>query len=282
MTRPGSKLRQVRLSFGLTYRDVESASAQIAAAKRRSDFFIPISRLSEIENHGAQPTIFRIYSLCSIYQLSFGEVLGWCGVDLRRLPADAKKFQPKRGLSVTHLLAEDAASLPRLPSGVASSCLTPPANNTNASASASETRFLEQDQGDTLPAPLTAQSSSPTLRYGRVGMLDCTMDPLIPPGSWLQIDMTRRRVEEGTWRNEFERPVYFVAHREGYTCSWCSMHHRTLILHPHPLSPCSPRNFESPREAEVLGQVVGLFKSLAPFRRGVNSAAAGRRESASR
>ena len=75
-------------------------------AKSRSDYLLPISRLSEIENHAAQPTIFRIYSLCTIYRLSFTQVLGWYRVDLSELASDQERFQPKSVMSLTHLLGE--------------------------------------------------------------------------------------------------------------------------------------------------------------------------------
>ena len=53
------------------------------------EFAIALSRLSDIENKGTVPTIYRLYSLCAIYRLDMAEVLEWYGVDLAMLPADA-------------------------------------------------------------------------------------------------------------------------------------------------------------------------------------------------
>jgi len=94
--------------------------------------------------------------------------------------------------------------------------------------------------------------------------------------------MSIRRVEEGHWANEYERPVYFIEHSEGYACSWASQHAKKLILQPHPLSPCSPRVYSTPQEAEVIGQVVGVAKSLIPIPRSTAPLGANRAASANR
>ena len=70
------------------------------------------------------------------------------------------------------------------------------------------------------------------------------------------------KVQEGTWRSEYERPVYFVETREGFMCSWCAVVGDSLILQPHPLSPELPRSLKQPNEAEILGQVVGIAMRL--------------------
>ena len=67
MSSPGFKLRQVRQRLGLTYRDVETASSTVANSKLNAEFTLPISRLSEIENHGAVPSVYRIYTLSALY-----------------------------------------------------------------------------------------------------------------------------------------------------------------------------------------------------------------------
>ncbi len=41
------------------------------------------------------------------------------------------------------------------------------------------------------------------------------MFPIIPPGSLVVIDDTKRRIVNSGWNSEFERPIYFLEHREG-------------------------------------------------------------------
>jgi hypothetical protein len=97
--------------------------------------------------------------------------------------------------------------------------------------------------------------------YGYIGSADLTMNPLLPPGSFVQVDESRNQVLKGNWRSEYERPIYFVETREGYTCSWCTRSREELILLPHPLSPVPPRVLRV-QEAEVIGQVVGVAMKL--------------------
>jgi len=95
-------------------------------------------------------------------------------------------------------------------------------------------------------------------RYGLIGSEDHTMDPLIRPGSLVQIDESEKPSCSRMWRNEFERPVYFLETRGGYVCSWCDLGPGQIISLPHPLSPCRAHTFAHPREAEVIGRVTAV------------------------
>ncbi|MFZ0923171.1 MAG: hypothetical protein WA020_08905, partial [Candidatus Acidiferrales bacterium] len=48
----------------------------------------------------------------------------------------------------------------------------------------------------------------------------------------------------------------------GYACSWCELQENRLMLVPHPLSPCSIRQFVYPDEAEIVGQVTAAAMRL--------------------
>ncbi len=82
MEEAGQKLKRARERLNLRYRDVEDASNQIAARHNNDEFVIALSRLSDIENKGTVPTIYRLYSLCTIYRLDINEVLDWYGVNV--------------------------------------------------------------------------------------------------------------------------------------------------------------------------------------------------------
>src|SRR5579871_569331 len=97
----GQRLKRVRERLHLRYRDVEQASLRIAERRQNAEFAIALSRLSDIENKGTVPTIYRLYSLCAIYRLDLVEVLDWYRVDLAALPADAAAIP----LESTHLLS---------------------------------------------------------------------------------------------------------------------------------------------------------------------------------
>jgi len=254
MSSPGFKLRQVRQRLGLTYRDVETASSTVANSKLNAEFTLPISRLSEIENHGAVPSVYRIYTLSALYGMDYQEVLGWYGLNLSELAEDQEHFRPESVTRRTHLLGDhpnhrsDIALPIRLDPGF------DPKRTTHL------TRMIET--WGRVPVTFLERLNSRDFRYGYVGQDDWRMYPLIPPGSLVQFDVQRRQVHQGFWHNEHERPVYFVEHRDGYACTWCCLQNGHLILQPHPLSPCQPETFAYPQEADVLGQVVGVAKQL--------------------
>src|SRR3989440_8344358 len=104
MDEAGQKLKRARERLNLRYRDVEEASNQIAARHNNDEFTIALSRLSDIENKGTVPTIYRLYSLCTIYRLDLLEVLEWYGVKTSELAADAAPA----GINRTHTIGFSA------------------------------------------------------------------------------------------------------------------------------------------------------------------------------
>ncbi len=66
----GFRLRQIRERLGLTYRDVERASFELAVARGHAAFTLRISRLAVIENHNVIPSLHKLYTLATIYHLN--------------------------------------------------------------------------------------------------------------------------------------------------------------------------------------------------------------------
>src|ERR1700679_765534 len=89
----GQRLRRARERLNLKFRDVEQASHLIAERRGNAEFGVLISRLSDIENQGTLPSLYRLYSLCCIYRLDLNEVLGWYGVPVEAMAADAGMIQ---------------------------------------------------------------------------------------------------------------------------------------------------------------------------------------------
>jgi transcriptional regulator with XRE-family HTH domain len=98
-------------------------------------------------------------------------------------------------------------------------------------------------------------------RWGMIGKQNHTMAPLIPAGSFVQID-TRRHVISPVKElaHELQRPIYFLMTRDGYFCGWCELDPsgEWLTLVPHPLSPASRRSWKYPAEVEIVGRVVAV------------------------
>src|SRR5262249_30683553 len=99
-------------------------------------------------------------------------------------------------------------------------------------------------------------------RLGYIGLEDWSMYPLLQPGSMVIIDGRWRKIATRGWNNEFERPIYFLEHRSGYSCGWCALMDDRMVLQPHPASACVPAVYRYPHDIEVIGQVVGVAMLL--------------------
>jgi transcriptional regulator with XRE-family HTH domain len=245
----GKSLRTLREKLGLTMRDVENFSARIAEKYRNDEFSIPPSRLSDIESKGILPNIFRLYALSVIYRRDLHELMSWYGVDINNVAADLGLVSlPKSHVS------DALVGLPSMRVPVRMDPGFDERRTTNLG------RMVEQ--WGLVPLAYLAQFATSDFTYGYVGTEDFTMYPILPPGSFIQVDESRTRVADAAWRSEWERPIYFVETREGHTCCWCSMKREDIILQPHPLSPVPIRILRHPQEAEVIGQVVGVAMKL--------------------
>ena len=98
---PGLRLRQVRERLGLTYRDVERSSFELAAHRGRPEFILHISRLADIENRGVVPSLHKIYTLAVIYHLNPLDLFRWYEVPVDEFFGDAAVFHAPQ----SHLMA---------------------------------------------------------------------------------------------------------------------------------------------------------------------------------
>jgi len=249
----GLNLRGVRERLGLTMREVESASARIAERHGNEEFGVSPSRLSDIETKGLVPSIFRLYSLAIVYRSDLREILAWYGIDLSLSAADLQLNLPPKSHFEETLQGTAKVAIPTR--------LDP---SFDPRRSANLSRMVEQ--WGSVPLGYLANLSQDKYMYGYVGSEDFTMYPLLPPGTFLQVDEARTKIEQALWRSELERPIYFVETRDGYTCCWCSLKGDDIVLHSHPLSPVPVRVLRHPREAEVIGQVVGIALKLGEWR----------------
>jgi len=246
---PGQQLRRAREKLRLKYRDVEEASRKIATKNRNDEFFIGLSRLADIENQGTVPSIYRLYSLCAIYGLDWSIVLTWYGIDLESLLADCAKSAH----SHDRLLQLDdrrtiEIEIPEL----------------TTSADLRKTSYLSREvlRWGRLPAALLKSLDLRKQKYGFLGTDDWSMYPILAPGSFLHIDETKTKIDQETWQHEIERPIYFLEHRDGFRCGWCTLTGGLLIVQPHWSSQTPPQVYKHPGEIDVVGQIVGVAMKL--------------------
>jgi transcriptional regulator with XRE-family HTH domain len=246
----GRKLKQARERLNLRYRDVEQASLRIAERHKNDEFAIALSRLADIENKGTVPSLYRLYSLCAIYRLDIVEVLQWYSVDLTKMAADAASIQ----LDATHTIGFSASE-----HGVIQVPLS-----LDPGLDMSKTTYLSRmiQKWGTLPLMLLNGLDLKNHRYAFIGLQDWAMYPVLHPGSLVLVDEGKRKIANSGWASELDRPIYFLEHRGGYICGYCSLKADEMVVMPHPASQNAPAVFNYPSEIDVIGQITGVAMRL--------------------
>ncbi len=245
---PGAELRAIRRHLGISTRQVEKYSRQIVKAEGSAKFYISNAWLSQIEATGSVPGVQKLFSLSVIYRINFVELLHLFGIDLERIDLHRLEIRlPKTHPARLEVYNENrTATFPvRFHEGFKVERTTVLSR-------------IVKIWGE-VPISVIRHLDVRNSEYGYVGLRDHTMDPLVPPGSFVQIDNQVREVlRPSLWRTELDRPIYFVKIPSGYACSWCELKRNQLTLVPHPLSRSRLRHFAYTREAEIIGRVTGI------------------------
>src|SRR5690348_718789 len=250
---PGQYLKAVRERLQMGMREVQDASMVIASEEGNDNFYVSPARLTQIENEESVPSFYKLFSLCSIYGLDLNDVLGRYGVNANRTRAYRTRFLPE----ITRATAAEIY-------GFEDKVLVPVRIDPTFRWETTQLVNRVVAMWGEIPAAFLLSCNPRKHTYGYIGLTDKTMFPLLRPGSLLMIDPEKRRVTQEAWRNEFERPIYFVELREGYRCAWCQVEGSRLSLIPHPVSNAPVQSLNLATEAEILGQVVGVAMRLVP------------------
>ena len=243
------KLKQLREKCGLTLRQVEAESRRLAKRKLNQDFFISRGWLNNIENGSHKLSIFKLYALGAIYHEHWSNIFTLFGCNLSDFDRDQAMFAPARTqLSAGSSEGEQTVTVPL---------------RSRENLHLDKTNLLSRlvEIWGEVPLRFLQHLDLKNGVYGFVGMDDRTLFPLIRPGSIVQIDQDQRKVLT-RWENEHDRPIYFVELRGEFLCTWCELREGYLWSVPHPLSKCQVRRFAHPREAEIVGRVIGVSMRL--------------------
>ena len=227
----GQKLKSLRNGRNITVREVEQASRRIADVKGDRRFCISNGWLAQLENADSEPSIWKLFSLSVIYRADLLDLLSLYNIDVK----EKEKYEPVANPYITQLLSPNGNG------------------HTLTEISSSQD---ESETGLNVSQPANGDCPSHII-YAHLGLSDLTMYPMIRPGAHLTIDTSQTKVVTSAWRNEYERPIYFIELRSAYACGWCDLQANQLLIIPHQSSPKNVRRFIYPREAEIVGRVVG-------------------------
>ena len=247
---PGLQMKRIREKLLFKYRDVAEASQRIARQRGNPEFAIGLSRLADIENKGTIPSIYRLYSLGAIYGMDLSQVLAIFGINVSGMAADSMslafsrtreaQFDPDGRIAVEAPVHLD--------------------DSVEFKATSYISRHMHR--WGKLPILLLQSLDLRKQRYAFIGTDDWSMHPMIRPGSFVQIDEAKRQIKRETWMHDYERPIYFLEHRNGFRCGWCTLSEHWLIVQSHPASAVPPEIFKYPGGVDVIGQVVGVAMRL--------------------
>jgi transcriptional regulator with XRE-family HTH domain len=243
----GQKLRALRVRLGLSTRDVQRKSEQIATEKKNQEYYLSHGWLTDIEKGKFTPSIFKLYSLSAIYHRGFTEIASYFGLQIGDLRRDSAGI----GLPKTHLLENESR-------GDSDNISVPVEFKPDFRFEQTNLLSRVVEKWDEVPVGLLHHLDLRKSTYGYIGLEDFTLYPLIRPGSLVQIDSSERKISAENWKTEFERPIYFTELRNGYVCSWCQVDRGQLIVIPHPQSRQEVRRFDYPSQAEIVGRVTGV------------------------
>jgi transcriptional regulator with XRE-family HTH domain len=256
LRRAGAKLKKIRERLGLSVREVARRSQLVIAERHNRDFSLSRAWINDVEKGRFVPGTFKIVSLSVIYQTTIAEIHALYGIQ----PGDITKERPLFRPPKTHLLTPPEESISDSAGTGEDSDITLQLENTNLLSK------LVDIWGD-VPVPLLRRLDLRRSLYGYIGTKDRTMSPLLPPGTFVQIDarqthVRKSSVSQGAGQSPFARPIYFLDIRTGYACGWCEIKDGVLTLIPHPDSGELTRSFLYPSEVEVVGRVTGIARNI--------------------
>ncbi len=238
------------MQLGITTREVALFSKAVAKSESNMEFLLSSPWLTQIENEKtAVPSIYKLFTLASIYGLNYASLLLMYGVDLKKL----KLFHAGMPIQKTHLAEFQETNEPP------TAALELPVRF-DAGLNLSQTSLLSRmiETWGRVPMEFIQHLDLRHRLYGFVGFSDYTLYPLLRPGSFVEIDPDLKDARPKAIRSEFDRAIYFIDLRSEYACGWCEIIDNRLLLIPHPLSPAKTRSFNLPQEAEIIGQVRGV------------------------
>jgi hypothetical protein len=248
MSNAGSWLRERREELHLTRSGVERLTSVSADRTANERYRIRRGRLTDLEEGRGAPDIFEVASLSECYKVTYPAVLRAFGMTFGESGNISEDFlrpdAPARERSFSD--TDHIFSLP-FQSGV----------------SFNATRLVTESAAELgVPAVVRQRLESGHLRLGIIGVGDDTMGELVPAGSVVVIDNSDIVIEMGGWKSIRDRPIYFVWHENGYSCSWCYLVRETLFIVPYPTSRQPVMIFKTPRAATIIGRIIHVWAPL--------------------
>src|SRR5215467_5865606 len=103
----GTRLKRIRKRLGLSLRQVEERSRQLAEQKQNPDYFISRGWLNNIENGIYTPSACKQYTLGAVYNVHWSGIFSAFGCNLGDFSRDQAMFAPSKTQLDTRVADQD-------------------------------------------------------------------------------------------------------------------------------------------------------------------------------
>jgi hypothetical protein len=246
-------LQSARLRAGLSLRGASEMSRVIATALRDKRYFASPGWLSDFEARGNPPRhIHKLLTVCILYSIRFADLLrsfGFAVTESVTVPIP-DEWMARRGRQV------------------------PDHQETMARERTPATGFLAsllQRFGD---VPFFLRHSLPSLSGLEevslrdvfwVGGRNKALHPSLAAALFVIVNHRKRKPRMFRRKSPWEQPAYLLMRRDGsYVLASCSLEDGTIIVHPQLEGFVRPERLRDGLDAQAIGQVVTVLRSL-PF-----------------
>jgi transcriptional regulator with XRE-family HTH domain len=242
-----AQLRTARLRAGLSFHDASELSRSVAKVLGDERYFTSQASLSDYEARNSLPRhIHKLFTLCAIYAIPFSELLDSFGLSSHEggtVPIP-DQWMPQPGLF---------AEVQREP-GVRSS------------------GFLDRLLAEygTLPFFLRDSLAS-LLGLSELSLHDvfwaggqpAALHPALTGALFVVVNRKRRTPPAFLRKSLWDRPLFLLARRNrSLVLASCTLQDRLIVVHPHAANFVRPERLRNHADAEVVGQIVGVLRTL--------------------
>jgi hypothetical protein len=248
----GTLLQHARLRAGLSFRQASDKSRQIASAFRDGRYFVSSASLSDYEASDGPPRhIHKIFSLCILYGLSFADLTKAFG-----LLWDVKEREP-----------------------IPEKCLDPRGGDEAPQSQVGKEQSF--DEKHVVPPPLDRLEEVPFFLRDSLPAFSGLDDVSLRDVFWIEgsrplhpalehaflVIINHRKKKPRLFRRKhaWEQPAYLVMKRDGsHLLGSFSLEKGMLVLHTYSRPFAQQDRFTNRVDAEIVGQVVTVLRSLLP------------------
>jgi hypothetical protein len=245
--RPALLIRNARFRAGLSFRRASEMSRTVATALRDKRYFTSAGSLSDLEARDTPPRhIHKLLTVCTLYSVRFGELLSSFGLewDEGGMAAIPDEWMPRRPWA-----APGGSKATTSNSGFLA----------NALERIGEVPFF-------LRHSLAFLSGFPEISLRDVFWLEGQPEALHPSltgALFVIVNRRKRKPQALRWKSTWEQPLYLLRKRdESYLLASCSLENSEIVVHPHTESFVRPERLHNRVDAEVVGQIVTIVRSL--------------------